>query len=124
LAILGGYQATGTGTALYVGPNQNVADGTEQQATVVAYDLGTCSDGTYAYQEIEWYFPEEGQSFDPESPSYNTCSGPESPQGGGVSGNTGSGNTGSGNTGSGNTGSGNTGSGNTGSGNTGSEDNL
>ena len=113
----GGAQATGTGTGLYVDPNQDVADGTEQQANVVAYDLGSCPDGTYAYQEIEWYFPEEGQSFDPESPSYETCYGPESPQSGGVPGNTG--NTGSGSTGSGNTGnigSGNTGT--TGSGNT------
>lgn len=60
----GGAMATGTGTSDYVGPNQSVADGTEESATIVAFDVGTC-DGTYMYQAVEWYFPEDGQSFDP-----------------------------------------------------------
>ncbi len=60
----GGAQATATGTAEYVGPNQTVAQGTEETATVVAFDLGTC-DGKLMYQAVEWYFPENGQSFSP-----------------------------------------------------------
>jgi hypothetical protein len=58
----GGSQATATGTAEYVGPNQSVAQGTEETATVVAFDLGTC-DGTYMYQAVEWYFPQHNQAF-------------------------------------------------------------
>lgn len=58
----GGTQATGTGTSDYVGPNQSVAGGTEEPATIVAFDLGTC-DGQYMYQAVEWYFPQHGQSF-------------------------------------------------------------
>jgi hypothetical protein len=69
----GGAQATGTGTSDYVAPNQNVAQGTEQQATVVAFDLGTC-DGTPMYQAVEWYFPQNGQSFDPNRYE-NVCTG-------------------------------------------------
>jgi hypothetical protein len=60
----GGAQATGTGTADYVGPNQTVAQGSEESATVVAFDLGTC-DGKLMYQAVEWYFPQHGQSFSP-----------------------------------------------------------
>jgi hypothetical protein len=60
----GGAQATATGTADYVGPNQAVLDGTEETATVVAFDLGTC-DGKLMYQAVEWYFPQHGQSFNP-----------------------------------------------------------
>jgi hypothetical protein len=60
----GGAQATGTGTAEYLGPNQTIAQGTEEPATVVAFDLGPC-DGKLMYQAIEWYFPQHGQSFNP-----------------------------------------------------------
>jgi len=60
----GGAQATGTGTAEYLGPNQTVAQGTEEPATVVAFDLGTC-DGKLMYQAVEWYFPQHGQSLRP-----------------------------------------------------------
>jgi hypothetical protein len=60
----GGAQATGTGTAEYLAPDQTVAQGTEEPATVVAFDLGTC-DGKLMYQAIEWYFPQHGQSFNP-----------------------------------------------------------
>ena len=58
----GGPRATAAGTAEYVGPNQSVAQGTEQTATVVAFNLGTC-DGKLMYQAVEWYFPQHGQSF-------------------------------------------------------------
>ena len=58
----GGAQATGTGTSVYVSGSQPVAAGTEQSATVVAFNLGTC-DGKLMYQAVEWYFPQHGQSF-------------------------------------------------------------
>jgi hypothetical protein len=69
----GGTQATATGTAEYVGPNQSVASGTEETATVVAFDLGTC-DGKYMYQAIEWYFPQHKQAFNPNTYE-NICTG-------------------------------------------------
>jgi hypothetical protein len=62
----GGAQATGTGIGEYLGPNQTVAQGTEETATVVAFDLGTC-DGKLMYQAVEWYFPQHGQSFSPDT---------------------------------------------------------
>jgi hypothetical protein len=58
----GGSRAVGTGTAEYVGPNQIVATGSQQRATVVAFRLGTCH-GKLMYRAVEWYFPQHGQSF-------------------------------------------------------------
>jgi hypothetical protein len=69
----GGAQAKATGTAEWVGPNQSVAQGTEQSATVVAFNLGTC-DGKLMYQAVEWYFPEHGQAFNP-GQYENICTG-------------------------------------------------
>jgi hypothetical protein len=69
----GGAQATGSGTSDYVGPNQSVAQGTEQTATVVAFNLGTC-DGKLMYQAVEWYFPQHGQAFNPNQYE-NICTG-------------------------------------------------
>jgi hypothetical protein len=69
----GGSQATATGTAEYVAPNQSVASGTEETATVVAFDLGTCG-GKYMYQAIEWYFPQHNQAFNPHTYE-NICTG-------------------------------------------------
>jgi hypothetical protein len=69
----GGSQATATGTAEYVGPNQSVAQGTEESATVVAFDLGTC-DGKYMYQAVEWYFPQHNQAFNANTYE-NVCTG-------------------------------------------------
>jgi len=76
----GGAQATGTGTAYYDPPNVPVAQSTPEQATVVAFDLGTC-DGLYMYQAIEWYFPSSGGSFDASS-YLNICSWTYHPSGG------------------------------------------
>ncbi|MGA7420398.1 MAG: hypothetical protein WBW80_20560 [Acidimicrobiales bacterium] len=42
--------------------------------TVVAFDPGYCG-GTYLYQAVEWYFPEEGQSFNPDNGDFNGCTG-------------------------------------------------
>ena len=58
----GGSRAVATGVSDYVGPGQSVAGGTQETATVVAFDLGTC-DGTLMYQAVEWYFPQHGQTF-------------------------------------------------------------
>jgi hypothetical protein len=59
----GAAQATATGVSTYVGPNQIVADGTAQPATIVAFDLGTCH-GAPAYNAVEWFFPQHGGRFD------------------------------------------------------------
>jgi hypothetical protein len=48
----------------YDPPDVPVARAIRERATVVAFDLGTCS-GRYMYQAVEWYFPESGGSFDP-----------------------------------------------------------
>jgi hypothetical protein len=69
----GGAQATATGTSDYVGPNQSVAQGTEESATVVAFNLGTC-DGKLMYQAVEWYFPQHNQAFNPNTYE-NICTG-------------------------------------------------
>ena len=69
----GSARAVATGVSDYVGPNQSVAVGTEETATVVAFDLGTC-DGELMYQAVEWYFPQHGQAFDA-SRYENICTG-------------------------------------------------
>jgi hypothetical protein len=69
----GGTTATGTGTSDYVGPDQTVAGGSQEPATVVAFNLGMC-DGTLMYQAVEWYFPQHGMTFDPDHYE-NICTG-------------------------------------------------
>jgi hypothetical protein len=69
----GSRRAIGSGTAEYVGPNQSVATGKPKPATVVAFHLGSC-DGKLMYQAVEWYFPGQGQSFDP-THYENICTG-------------------------------------------------
>ena len=72
----GGSEATGSGTSTYVGPNQTVAQGTQETATVVASDLGTCG-GAPAYQQVKWYFPEQGETLSTgANTTINACSGP------------------------------------------------
>jgi hypothetical protein len=56
--------AIGTGVGDYVAPNQIVAQGTHEPAIVVAFRLGAC-DGTFMYQAVEWYFPQHGDTFNP-----------------------------------------------------------
>ncbi len=68
----GAARAIGHGQAEYVGPDQTVATGTQKPATVVAFHLGSC-DGTLMYRAVEWYFPGQGQSFDP-THYENVCS--------------------------------------------------
>ena len=69
----GSPEAVGTGLAGYVAPGEFGYQATLQTATVVAFDLGNCG-GQLMYQAIEWYFPEDGGSFNP-SRSLNICSG-------------------------------------------------
>jgi hypothetical protein len=72
----GGAQATGTGTSTYVAPGQSVAQGTQETATVVASGLGTCK-GAPAYQQVVWYFPQNGQTpADNGGTPIQACSGP------------------------------------------------
>ena len=87
----GGPQATGTGTSDYVGAGQTVAGGTQESVTIIAFDLGSCA-GIPAYQAVEWFYPQHGQSFSPTNFIY-ACSGSYSGGGFGNSGTTG--NTGS-----------------------------
>jgi hypothetical protein len=54
--------ATGIGISTYVGPNKSVSEGTQEQAHIVAFDLGDC-DGQYMYRKVEWFFPQHGDTF-------------------------------------------------------------
>ena len=69
----GGPKSVGAGITTYVGPNQTAAQGTQQSATIVAFDLGTCN-GKLMYRAVEWYFPQHGQLFDPNAYE-NICTG-------------------------------------------------
>ena len=65
--------ATGRGISVWEGAAATVADAPQSEAVVTAFDLGDCN-GQLAYRAINWYFPEYGQSFDPES-YINICTG-------------------------------------------------
>jgi hypothetical protein len=69
----GGPQAIGEGTTTYVAANETVAQGKQALATVVAFNLGRCG-GKFMYQALNWYFPEYGQTFNPNS-YINICTG-------------------------------------------------
>lgn len=68
-----GSRVTGHGTAVYVTADQTVADGTDEPATIVAFDLGDCN-GRQAYRAVEWFFPQHGESFKPDQ-YINACTG-------------------------------------------------
>jgi len=70
----GGTQATGTGKALYTGSNLPTYEDPSETATVVAFDLGIC-DGTFMYQTVEWFFPQEGGSLGFPDGELNVCTG-------------------------------------------------
>jgi hypothetical protein len=69
----GGPQAEGTGTSYWEAPGAAVAESVSRPATIVAYDLGTCN-GQLMYKAAKWYFPGEGESFDPRG-HYDICTG-------------------------------------------------
>jgi hypothetical protein len=58
----GGATAYGTGLATWVPPGQPAANGVQEPATVVVFDLGTCA-GQQSYNAVDWYFPQHGQQF-------------------------------------------------------------
>jgi hypothetical protein len=70
----GGKQAVGNGIGFYItGPHPEPPEGTEQPTRVVLFRLGKCR-GRYAYNAIEWFYPEYGQRF--EADQYvNACTG-------------------------------------------------
>lgn len=63
----GGQTASATGTGLYVGANQTVAEGTAEPVFVLASNLGYCR-GTYAYRSLRWWFPGRSQTNDSVTP--------------------------------------------------------
>ncbi len=66
-------RAFGVGTSSYEPPGKMVADSIPEQATVVAFDLGSCN-GVRSYNAVTWYFPQHGEKFDPRV-YRNTCTG-------------------------------------------------
>jgi hypothetical protein len=60
----GGPTAVGVGTGYWEGPGQIAAGATPEPATIEAFDRETCA-GKPMYGAVEWYFPEQGQHFDP-----------------------------------------------------------
>jgi hypothetical protein len=71
----GGSQATGTGSANWIWPGWCEACGSETlPATVTASELHRCG-GHEAYEDIEWFFPSRGQSFNVKLNSTDLCSG-------------------------------------------------
>jgi hypothetical protein len=71
----GASEAMGQGQAIDgTGQNGPVSSWPVVPATVVAFDLGSCDGGPPAYQEVTWYFPQDGQTFDPTTAT-NACTG-------------------------------------------------
>jgi hypothetical protein len=68
----GGPVAIASGLS-YDAHNTIVADSVLRTATVEAFNLGVCH-GTLMYQAIEWYFPADGDKFDPHI-YINICTG-------------------------------------------------
>ncbi len=70
----GAASALGEGYAEYDWPGTPVAgNGVSSAARVVAFHLGSCR-GHRSYNALEWYFPEDGQLFNPHK-YINTCTG-------------------------------------------------
>ena len=71
----GAAEATGQGQSTYVtNPNAPLSAASPDTVTVVAFDLGSCNGGPPAYEEVEWYSPSNGGTFDP-SNATNACTG-------------------------------------------------
>lgn len=69
----GGPRAIGSGVAEYIAANQDVAGGSEEPARIVLFQRGTCR-GRFAYNAIEWYFPQHGEHFNAHA-YINACTG-------------------------------------------------
>jgi hypothetical protein len=61
---VGGSEALGQGTGYYLPPGASSNQTTQAPANVVAFDLGECQ-GRPAYLSVQWYFPEHGETFNP-----------------------------------------------------------
>jgi hypothetical protein len=72
----GGEVAMGDGVGYYVGPGEGGADARPEPATVFAFDLGDCH-GQLAYRAVQWFFPEQGEHYDPSTQQLRTSSGEE-----------------------------------------------
>lgn len=59
----GGPTARGRGTGCFVPPGEPTASCVRRPVDVIATNIGTCS-GHRAYQDLGWWFPTEGQTFD------------------------------------------------------------
>ena len=71
----GAPQAMGQGQAIDgTGQSGPVSSWPVVTVTVVAFDLGTCDGSTPAYQEVEYYYPQHGDTFDPNNGT-NACTG-------------------------------------------------
>jgi hypothetical protein len=71
----GAPQAMGQGQAIDgIGQSGPVSSWPVKTATVVAFDLGSCDGSTPAYQKVTYYFPQDGQTFDP-TMATNACTG-------------------------------------------------
>jgi hypothetical protein len=66
-------QLTAPASTAYQAPGDIAADARREPTVVVTYDLGGCG-GRSMYRRLSWFFPEEGQSFDPKS-YFNICTG-------------------------------------------------
>jgi hypothetical protein len=64
---------TGSGRADWVPDGAPLADGIEQDATVLASDLGAC-DGHSAYRAVGWFFHQHGEALQTHG-SLNACTG-------------------------------------------------
>jgi hypothetical protein len=69
----GAQKAIGTGIGFYVPASVSVVEGHTAPVKVVVWNLGICH-GKRAYRNIEWYFPQYGESFDPHT-YIDMCSG-------------------------------------------------
>ena len=65
----GGRTARGSGMACFVPQGAPVSACERERVEVVASGLGTCA-GMRAYEDFGWYFPDEGQRFDPDADFY------------------------------------------------------
>jgi hypothetical protein len=62
----GGPTARGRGVGCFVPAGKPIASCVRRPVDVIATNLGRC-DGRRAYEDLGWWFPTEGQTFDPKA---------------------------------------------------------
>jgi hypothetical protein len=65
--------AIGHGISVDASHAHSVAEAPSKRATIEAFDLGNCA-GRLMYKAVEWWFPSDGQHFDPNR-YINICTG-------------------------------------------------